>query len=90
MKILRSTLVGVAALIAVGLALPACAQDAISTPSMAPGSAPPGDIAVALKSGKKIRWDAERELCVDSSGAADSEANQFIRREYRAPWKLPG
>ncbi len=44
---------------------------------------------VALKSGKKIRWDAERELCVDASGRPDAEANRHITREYRAPWTLP-
>jgi hypothetical protein len=44
---------------------------------------------VALKAGKKIRWDAERELCVDASGKPDAEANKFLGREYRAPWKLP-
>jgi predicted dehydrogenase len=44
---------------------------------------------VALKAGKKIRWDAERQMCVDSRGQPDGEGNQFLSREYRAPWKLP-
>jgi hypothetical protein len=44
---------------------------------------------VAVKSVKKIRWDAEREMCVDRSGKPDSDANQFLTREYRAPWTLP-
>jgi predicted dehydrogenase len=44
---------------------------------------------VALKSEKKIRWDATRELCVDSAGRPDADANRFLGREYRAPWKLP-
>jgi predicted dehydrogenase len=43
---------------------------------------------VALKAEKKIRWDAERELCVNAQGQPDNEANQFLSREYRAPWKL--
>ncbi len=64
MKILRSTLVGVAALIATGLALPACAQDAISTPSTAPGSTPTGDIAVALDFAALTRVPAETTTLV--------------------------
>jgi predicted dehydrogenase len=44
---------------------------------------------VALKSGKKVRWDADRELCVDAGGKPDADANRFLGREYRAPWKLP-
>jgi predicted dehydrogenase len=44
---------------------------------------------VALKAGKKINWDAERELCVDSQGQADGESNQYLSRAYRAPWSLP-
>jgi predicted dehydrogenase len=44
---------------------------------------------VALKAGKKLRWDARRELCVDAAGKTDDEANRWLSREYRAPWKLP-
>jgi predicted dehydrogenase len=44
---------------------------------------------VALKAGKTIRWDAGRELCMDSRGQPDMEANKFLSREYRAPWSLP-
>jgi hypothetical protein len=44
---------------------------------------------VALKSGKKVHWDADRELCVDAGGKPDADANRFLGREYRAPWKLP-
>jgi predicted dehydrogenase len=35
---------------------------------------------VALKSSKKIRWDAERELCVDASGRPDTEPNRYTPR----------
>ncbi len=45
---------------------------------------------VALRSGKKVRWDGQRQVCIDASGKPDGEANQFIGREYRAPWRLPG
>jgi predicted dehydrogenase len=44
---------------------------------------------IALKAGKKVRWDAEREQCVDLRGQPDNEANVFLSREYRAPWRLP-
>ncbi len=44
---------------------------------------------VALKAGTKIRWDAERQHCLDSAGKPDADANRFLSREYRAPWKLP-
>ena len=43
---------------------------------------------LALKTAKKIRWDGQRELCVDSSGTPDAEANRLLTRSYRAPWKL--
>jgi predicted dehydrogenase len=45
---------------------------------------------MALKSGSKLRWDAQRELCVDAAGNPDKHANHLLTREYRAPWKLPG
>lgn len=38
---------------------------------------------IALRSGRKIRWDAEREQVM-----GDSEANQLVRREYRSPWEI--
>jgi hypothetical protein len=38
-----------------------------------------GNIAMRLK--RKVRWDPETETFVD-----DAEANQMLRRPYRAPW----
>jgi len=40
-----------------------------------------GNIATRL--GRSIRWDPEREQVV-----GDKEANQWLARPYRAPWKL--
>lgn len=39
---------------------------------------------VALRSRAKIVWDAENERC-----AGNAEADQFVYRRYREPWKLP-
>ncbi len=38
---------------------------------------------IAWRVGKRIEWDAENEKVVNVP-----EANQFVTREYRAPWKL--
>lgn len=38
---------------------------------------------IALHTGRKIRWDAEKEQIV-----SDTEANKLIRREYRKPWEV--
>ena len=43
---------------------------------------------IALKVGRKINWDAEREICVRDDGSPDSTANQHLLREPRSPWKL--
>ncbi len=40
---------------------------------------------IALRVGRKIQWDAEREQVI-----GDEEANTLVRREYRPPWELPG
>ena len=39
---------------------------------------------VALRSGRKIQWDSERERII-----GDREANKLVTVEYRKPWKLP-
>jgi predicted dehydrogenase len=41
-----------------------------------------GNIATRL--GRSLRWDAEKE-----EFTGDTEANQWLLRPYRAPWKLP-
>lgn len=39
---------------------------------------------IALRVGRRIFWDAEKEQII-----GDEEANRWVGREYRAPWKLP-
>jgi predicted dehydrogenase len=39
---------------------------------------------LSMKLGRSIRWDGENEQVID-----DPEANQLLRREYRAPWEYP-
>jgi predicted dehydrogenase len=43
---------------------------------------------VALRAGKRIRWNAEHEHCTDGGGRPDPDANRFLSREYRKPWTL--
>ncbi len=38
---------------------------------------------IAWKVGRKIRWDAEKEMVLD-----DAEANALVTKQYRAPWSL--
>ena len=40
---------------------------------------------IALRTGMKLRWDADRERFTNSD-----EANRMLTREYRAPWRLEG
>jgi hypothetical protein len=39
---------------------------------------------IAIRSGKKIKWDPAKEVIV-----GDAEAAAMTTKEYRAPWKLP-
>ena len=39
---------------------------------------------VALRTNRKIQWDAEKERII-----GDREANKLVTVEYRKPWKLP-
>lgn len=41
---------------------------------------------IAFRTGKKLEWDAAREIITNEPSAMDCP--QFVR-EYRAPWKLP-
>jgi predicted dehydrogenase len=38
---------------------------------------------IALRSGRQIKWDAQREQIL-----GDAEASKRLSKEYRAPWKL--
>lgn len=39
---------------------------------------------LSLKAGRSLEWDGDKELVV-----GDPEANQLLRRDYRAPWSYP-
>ncbi|MGN6385784.1 MAG: Gfo/Idh/MocA family protein [Verrucomicrobiota bacterium] len=39
---------------------------------------------IAFRAGRKIQWDAKKEVIV-----GDAEADQLVGVDYRAPWKLP-
>ena len=39
---------------------------------------------ISLRVGRQIRWNAAEERIVN-----DADANAYLTREYRAPWKLP-
>ncbi|MCK5465420.1 MAG: gfo/Idh/MocA family oxidoreductase, partial [Bacteroidales bacterium] len=39
---------------------------------------------IALKTGRKVYWDAEKGKFIN-----DDKANEMIKAHYRAPWKLP-
>lgn len=39
---------------------------------------------LAIRAGRKLRWDPTKEQFVN-----DSEADTWINKPYRTPWKLP-
>ncbi|HUY32000.1 MAG TPA: Gfo/Idh/MocA family oxidoreductase [Pirellulales bacterium] len=43
---------------------------------------------IAYRTGRKIHWDADQEVCTHHDGKPDVEANAYLFREPRAPWKL--
>lgn len=48
-------------------------------------SAIPGHLGlIAMLTGRKLRWDSQREVILD-----DAEASRLLTREYRGSWKLP-
>ena len=40
---------------------------------------------LAMKTGRKFTWDAQKQQVVN-----DSEANKLLARPYRKPWTHPG
>ncbi len=60
-------------------------QPTITPVEVAHRSAVPGHLGlIAMLVGRKIKWDARREVIV-----GDREASKLLTREYRAPWKFP-
>jgi hypothetical protein len=39
---------------------------------------------ISAKVGRSIQWDGEKEII-----ANNPEANQYLKRDYRAPWIYP-
>lgn len=59
-------------------------QPTVTPVEVAHHSAIPGHLGlVAMLVGRRIRWDAAKEVIV-----GDAEASQLLSRPYRAPWKL--
>ena len=44
---------------------------------------------IALRLGKKIWWDAEREIITHQDGTPDAAANAWLTKEYRKGYELP-
>ncbi len=44
---------------------------------------------LSVKLGRAIRWDSNKQRCIDSAGTFDAEANALLAREYRPPWQYP-
>lgn len=59
-------------------------QPTITPVETAHHSAIPGHLGlIAMLTGRKIRWDAEREKILD-----DHDASKYLTRVYRSPWHL--
>ena len=59
-------------------------QPTIAPVETAHHSAIPGHLSlIAMLVGRKIKWDAEKEIILD-----DAEASKLLTRPYREPWKL--
>lgn len=59
-------------------------QPTITPVETAHRSAVPGHLAlISMLVGRKIRWDAKREVII-----GDREASKLLTRSYRKPWKL--
>lgn len=44
---------------------------------------------IALRVGRKIWWDRDREIILTQDGKLDEEANRLLTREYRQGFELP-
>ena len=38
---------------------------------------------IAFRLGRRVDWDVEKERVI-----GDSEAQKYVKKKYRAPWKL--
>ena len=60
-------------------------QPTITPAETAHHSAIPGHLGlISMLTGRKLRWDAEREVILD-----DPEASQLLSRPFREPWQMP-
>jgi len=44
---------------------------------------------IALRLGRKIWWDRDREIIVHQDGSPDAAANRYLTKEYRKGYELP-
>jgi len=59
-------------------------QPTITPVETAHHSAIPGHLGlIAMLVGRKLTWNVKKEVIV-----GDAEASQWLKRGYRAPWKL--
>ena len=60
-------------------------QPTITPAETAHHSAIPGHLGlISMLTGRKLRWDVEREVILD-----DPEASQLLTRPFREPWQMP-